>query len=517
MAQMVTGRRISVQTRSDAKEGYRQLFLAAQKTDQVREVTRELGKRDLFYLLVFILNRPDADNDWCFARAREIQADPYGYIDLWAREHYKSTLITFAKTIQDIINYPEWTTGIFSHTRPIAKGFLNQIKVECESNVKLPYLYPEVFWDNPKKQALTWSLDGGLIFKRKGNPNAASVEAWGLIDGQPTSKHYTKLLYNDIVTIKSVNTPDMIKKTTEAWETSLNLGMVGGVRQIEGTFYHYADTYRVIINKGSAIPRIYPATEDGKLEGKPVLWTREHLAGKIRDMGPYVSACQLFLDPVMDKAQGFKGEWLRYWNPANFKNMNIYILCDPAGEKKKENDYTCFVVIGLGIDKNYYLIEWIRDRLNLVERANVLFYLHQTYYPKLTGYEKFGKDSDIQHYEDRMKRDNYRFSLEPLHKRLPKNDRIKKLIAIFNAGRFFIPQQCVRQNYEGVMEDLTVIFRDTEYFAFPYCEHDDMLDCMADILHPDMHAIFPQGQLVDVFDNIRSDENEQYDPLHRVR
>jgi hypothetical protein len=63
-------------------------------------------------------------------------------LDLWAREHYKSTVITFALTIQDILNDPEITVGIFSHTRPIAKAFLRQIKQEFETNEDLKAGFP---------------------------------------------------------------------------------------------------------------------------------------------------------------------------------------------------------------------------------------------------------------------------------------------------------------------------------------------------------------------------------------
>jgi len=53
-----------------------------------------------------------------------VQAAPNGYLDLWGREHGKSSLITFGLTIQDILNDPEITVGIFSYSRPIAKAFL---------------------------------------------------------------------------------------------------------------------------------------------------------------------------------------------------------------------------------------------------------------------------------------------------------------------------------------------------------------------------------------------------------
>src|SRR6185312_3752243 len=82
---------------------------------------------------------------------------------------HNSSLITFGLTVQDILRDPEITVGIFSPTRPIAKGFLSQIKREFEDNAYLKALYSDVLWSEPHKEAPKWSEDGGLIVRRAGN------------------------------------------------------------------------------------------------------------------------------------------------------------------------------------------------------------------------------------------------------------------------------------------------------------------------------------------------------------
>src|SRR5574337_262060 len=155
----------------------------------------ELGRADRYYLLVSILGRPDAWNKWLYERCREVEAEPDGHIDLWAREHYKSTIITLAGIIQEIIRDPEITVGIFSHTKSVSRKFLAQIKLELESNSVLHALYPECLYADPRKESPRWSIDGGLIVKRKSNPKEATIEGHGLVDGMPTGAHFGLLVY----------------------------------------------------------------------------------------------------------------------------------------------------------------------------------------------------------------------------------------------------------------------------------------------------------------------------------
>lgn len=462
--------------------------------DNDSTAARELCLNDLFFLLTVGCKRKDMDHDWLYDRCREVEAEPNGYLDLWAREHYKSTIITFGGSIKGILNNPNITIGIFSHTRPIAKGFLDQIKREFEQNSFLKNLFPDILYENPSSQASKWSLDSGIIVKRTQNPKESTVEAWGLVDGQPTGKHFSDLLYDDIVTRESVTTPEQIAKTTSALELSYNLGAQGGTRKFIGTRYHANDTYRTIMDRGTVKPRIKPATDNGKMDGEPVFLPKDLLLEKRRDQGPYTFACQMLQDPVADKAMGFKDEWLRYYEKlGDISKWNKYILVDPAGKKKKTSDYTVMEVIALAPDANYYLIDAIRDRLNLTQRAAKLFELHRKHKPKAVGYEEYGMQADIEHIKYVMEHvENYRFEIKALGGPMAKEDRIKRLIPIYEQGRFYSPKKLMFVDYEGKAVDYVQSFETDEYKSFPVCTHDDMMDCRARILEPALGAIFPK-------------------------
>jgi predicted phage terminase large subunit-like protein len=462
---------------------------------------RPLILNDLYFLLAYICGRDDLKKDWLFDRCMEVQANPNGYLDLWSREHYKSTIITYGLTIQDILWDPEITIGLFSVTRPNSKKFLYQIRAELSENEDLKLCFPDILYDKPYSEAPRWSLDEGLIVKREGNPKEATIEGHGLTDSMPTGRHFKLRVYDDVITEKHVTNPEMIQKATENWELSLNLGSAQPTKRYApkvdleryaGTRYHFNDPYKTIMDRKVAKVRLYPGTADGTVDGDPVLWTPEFMAKKRRSMGSYTFSCQILQNPIADEAQGFKVEWLNYWKAQHFSNLNLYLLCDPASEKKKTSDYTAMAVLGLGPDKNTYVITMVRDRMNLTERARMLMYLHREYSPIAVGYEKYGKDSDIEHIETVQAQQNYRFGIIPLGGTMKKEDRIRRLIPDCEQGRFYLPSQCIQRNWEGQQEDLTKVFVNDEYEPFPVGLHDDLIDCISRIKDEDLGAVYPK-------------------------
>lgn len=440
-----------------------------------------------------------------FERCREVQESPDGMLDLWSREHYKTAIISFGKSIQDILashgDEPlskygrEVCIGLFSHNRALAKRLLRQIKFEFESNAKLKEWFPDVLWANPGKEAPKWSEDDGIVVKRKSNPAEATVEAWGVVDAQPIGKHLPILVYDDVVVPESVTTPEMMQKTSDMLSLSFALGADGGVKRFIGTRYHQNDAYRTIIDRGTAKPRIRLLTKDGTVDGEPVLRSREWVAEKRRDMGPYIFGAQMLQNPAADKSQGFNPDWIKYHDGIQRTGMNVYMLFDPAGSKNKKSDYTAGWVIGLGPDENIYILDIVRDRLNLTQRAKLVMNWHKKYKPIRQGgvrYEKYGLQADIEHIQSVQKAQNYRFDIQEVGGSIPKNDRIKRLIPYFEQGRIYLPRSVHYTDTDGRTQELVNVFIEQEYKAFPVPEHDDLLDALARLAEPDHPLIFPQ-------------------------
>lgn len=438
-------------------------------------------------------------------RIREVEDLHNKTLDLWSREHFKSTILTYGLVVQEVLNNPEERIAIFSHTRGIAKAFLRRIKLTFESNDLLKLLFPDVLYSDPKNQSPKWSEDDGIIVNRKGVYNEATLEAWGLVDGMPTSRHFTIRVYDDVVTKDSVSTPEQIKKTDEAFKLSQFLGARGGKVRVVGTRYHFADQYSKMLSSGAWEPRVRKGVENNI----SVFLTQKELEDfkqVVCDGNTYIYNCQMLLDPVAEEAQEFKRAWLRYYRTLPNKALNLYLFCDPANEKKTKgagSDYTVFWLWGLDPMGNFFLVDLLRERLNLFERWNALKKF-MTKHPSIRKvyYEQYAMQADIQHFNSKMSDDGIYFLIEPLGGRLKKEDRIRKLIPLFEGGKVWLPEVL----YSSSGRDLIKEFIEEEYLLFPYASHDDCLDAASRIRDDEVEAwpprSFPEEQELEEEDNV---------------
>lgn len=486
---------------------------------------RRMCRTDLYFLLYYILGRKDMfciedretgeklERPWLFRRCAEVQAAPDGYLDIWARDHYKTTIITYAKTIQDILIDPELTVCIYAYNMGLAKKVLRQMKHTFESCEALKRLFPDILYSDEhetgwKDSKGVWHrrqwTDDSITVKRRTNPKEATVECSGLVEGQRTGGHYRLLIFDDTVTLDSVRTSEQIRKTTEAAFMAFNTGSSGDLRiRFIGTRYSLYDTYSDILGKGRIKARIHPCylmKEDGTLSDTPALYTQETIDFKKANTASGVFETQMLCDPKANIAMAFDPLWIRYVDEIDWSvPMNIGVICDPAGSTKTRSDFTVFWVVAHTCEDKYIVLDLVRDKIELDQKWDWLKILVSKYTndgrKPTVYYEQVSMQSDISHFEKMKSVESFDMEIKAVSGRpklrmgtasagLPlKEQRIGALQPLFKQGRisFYRNMGPKSSNFEKRDVDMLQQFIEDEYSKYPFCRHDDGLDCLSRI------------------------------------
>jgi hypothetical protein len=269
------------------------------------------------------------------------------------------------------------------------------------------------------------------------------------------------LVYDDVIEKRHVTNPEMVKKATEAWELSDNLGKPQGTRKWHvGTRYAFADTYSQILERKVLLPRIYPATHNGKLEGEPVFLTKERWA-EVKKTQRSTVAAQMLMNPLAGSESMFELGWMRPYEirPAT---LNVYITVDPSSGRTSKTDRSAFVVTGIDTGGNKYLLDGACHRMNLAERWKMLKLLWEKWHGAngvqlcRVGYERYGMLADIEYFQEKMREDEKKaatrdkekgavsFAIEELNwvadmSTQSKPDRIGRLQPDFEHSRYWLP------------------------------------------------------------------------------
>ena len=459
-------------------EVYREVW-ARNETD----VIRDFCLNDRYFLLTQALGVTVAWHPWVLERCREVEREPDERLDLWSRGHFKSTIITFAGTVQEILRNPEICVCILSYKAGAAEAFSAQIKTAFETNETLLGCFPDILWsERPDHRGDAWSVSD-LCVKRRTTRKESTIATSGLISGMRTGGHYDLLVYDDTVTYESVGSPEMSQRTTAAWSMSLNLGTARTRHWYIGTRYAVFDTYREMMDRGIRERRHVGVDE----RGEPVLLPKEEFERKRREMTTRDWASQMMQTPVGVGELLFREDWwMDYSSPPDAKRMHRYVFVDTATARSKRSDYSVMWVVGYGRDGCRYVLDCVRDRLTLSQRADAIFKLVEKWNPAEVFWEANGSRSDGEYIRERMDRAGYRFRVTEINQTEHKEDRIAWLEPPWRDGRIIFPERLAYVDVNGTPHDLVRDFREEEWLVFPSVTHDDMLDALADMFHPDV-------------------------------
>jgi predicted phage terminase large subunit-like protein len=387
------------------------------------------------------------------------------------------------------------------HTSELAERFGRKVRNSLEST-EFQRVFPGVSVAADNAAAGRWETNKG-----------GEYTAFG-VGGSVTGRRADLGLIDDPVRSREDADSERVREKTWDWYVNdfLTRMKPGGRIVICATSWHQDDLMHRILDrerkewKVIKIPMLAgPDDILGRAEGErlwPEWYTEEMVEQAQKDARSWSALYQQSPRPI--EGAEFKRTWIqRYASPP--KVSNKIILVDPAGDparntgKRKKSDYTAMWVLALGSDENVYVVDGLRDRLNLTQRADALFALHKKHKPMQVRYEQYGLQADVEHVKSEMERRQYRFAIKEVGGTVEKNARIRRLIPWFEGGRVWLPATMTRETVTGESYDVVHDFIEQEYSSFPVARYDDSFDCLARLAEPNLTLPWPE-------------EEEQIDP-----
>jgi hypothetical protein len=132
-----------------------------------------------------------------------------------------------------------------------------------------------------------------------------------------------------------------MQKVLDALDMSQNLGKVDGVARMIGTRYALGDPYEVYSRRGQFKARVKPATDNGRVDGKPVYFSQEVWESKVNGMSAAILASQMLQSPI---ALFFKRNGLIYGrlkNHCRYSMPCIRFLTVQRRQNKPQTFHVC--------------------------------------------------------------------------------------------------------------------------------------------------------------------------------
>lgn len=398
---------------------------------------------------------------------------------LMPRGHLKSSIVTVAYTIQQILRNPNIRVLIANQVWDMARKFLSEIKGQLEMS-QLKYIYGDFV-------SARWNADEIIVRQRTKPLKEPTILTTG-VEAETTGGHFDLILLDDLTGLQNSQTLEQREKTKRFRRSMINLLEPGGVLVEVGTRWHLDDTFSDILEKERKYYdiQVRRIVENGKLifpkhfakkfDVKRKDWTAvedptcmdyvEHLKASMPLDEFYA---QYLNEPVASENQTFQQPMFRYWNTRP-EGLYVGMAMDLAISQSAGADYTAVMVLGMDADHNIYVLDYLRGHWNPTDIVKNAFQMHQRWKPYASGMEVNGFQRTLQFAcEEEMRRLRYYFPIEEIRTgpKLAKEARVKSLEPFYRQGKVFHAAWMKGKDLE------------TELLTFPKGRHDDLIDAMS--------------------------------------
>lgn len=427
---------------------------------------------------------------------------------LMPRGHLKSSIVTIAWTIQQILRNPNVRILIANQIWDMSRNFLSEIKGQLE-NSNLKYLYGNFV-------SQKWNADDVIVKQRWKSKKESTITTTG-VEAEQTGGHYEIIILDDLTGLQNSATPEQREKTKRFRRSMINLLEPGGKLIEIGTRWHLDDTFSVIFEKEMKYydVMVKKVVENGKIifpkkfskKWNPVTLDWDASEVQCMDYIDHLKAtlpidefmAQYHNEPISSENQVFKEEMFKSWRQRP-EGMYVAMAVDLAISQKTEADYTALVVAGMDPQWNVYVLDYLRGKWSPSEIVDNIFDMQSRWKPNMVGMETNGFQRTLKFaVEDEMRRRKQYFGVDEIKNgpERSKENRIKSLEPFYRQGKVFHALWMKGKDFE------------TELLTFPKGRHDDIIDALAmclPMLSPgSVQSSFsvPPGSWEDAFLNVQ--------------
>jgi phage terminase large subunit-like protein len=416
---------------------------------------------------------------------RLIDPSPKRLLYLWSRGFFKTSIINVAHNMWYLVNNPNARILIVSFTLEVAKKCVGEMRDHFVSNKTFRYFFREYC---PKVNTVGkvefGSNEQFTIPKRTRILKEPSVMCAG-VGTNITGFHFDLITVDDLVNKDSVTNDTQIQQSKDYYSSLRQLYDNPSVprEKVIGTIYHFNDLHINLLNNIEFTKSVVPVHDSAGNYLFPERINEQAFTAIKADqsMSPYDVASQYLLKPFNPKDAVFQEAW---WGKNVYRQLPEglaqYICCDPASTLKKKSDYTVMQRWGIDSLGQHYLLEGIRDKLEVAQRIDKLFDMigRSSNLKWVTWEVTGGRQGDLETIKiEQRKRNKFFMVKEAKTASKDKIDRVRnRLQAPWSQGVFFFPEVLYfRSEYDGKTYDFVQLYK-LEFLQFPFCEHDDLLD-----------------------------------------
>jgi predicted phage terminase large subunit-like protein len=486
---------------------------------------RHLCQTDLFYLTKRILYRDVAiPITAAFHKpvCQFLDTSPHAdNLIMLARDHYKTGLLTIARTIQTVLKNPNARCLIATNTGDNADKILSELTGHLFANERLMRYFPDILHTDPKKYDRNTRSD--LTVKRTRRTKESTFTAIG-VGGDLTGQHFDHGAIDDVVS-KENSRSKLMREDVKDWvRVTRSLFEPTSTRDYVGTPWAFDDAWAWLIeqrfrnaypigvfrapcwqvqwrhhvgeylvdDRGTRLPDRFVTDA----AGQPIPAFPERFSFQVLDelrkfKGQSEFSAQYLLDPVDAETTIFprsKVIILPRDQMPRPENLWVAMTFDPAMSQMGWADFSAFAIGGFDPENRLYLFDLQRGRWTVDEAIDRIYRAFNRLHPhvRLLGIDAVGFQRLYLREFTRAAETRGQYlpimRLDRTTSNKSKSDYIRPLEALWNNGELILAAD---------LPALDDFLDEAERFRLDReSTHDDMLDAVADLLQV---RVRPQG------------------------